>query len=468
MALLLGLSGSLVASGALSVAHAQTQATPSTAASAAILTTAATATTTTTTATTATDRTTGANAPGMSGGPGASNAPGAASASSGASAGAPADPHAQHRKTGGAGRAARPTLAVAAALAPDGSLWVVGVDRGREVWLRRSTDQGLSWGDRRVIDSAGDLIVAEGDSRPSIAFGPRGQMVLAWAKPLAKPYTGDIRMVRSTDAGQSFGAPFTVHADRQVITHRFQSVGFDQHGVLHTVWIDKRDGEAARAAAGGDRQAYVGAAIYRNESRDGGATFGPDIKLAEHSCECCRIALAATPEGQLAAVWRHVFDGERDHAFAVLGAGAEPVRASQDGWKLAVCPHHGPGLTPAAGGGYHAVWFGERAGTAGVRYGRLDARGAPLGAALRLPDEAAEHADVMSAGPRVVVVWRSFDGQAFHLRAWVSNDSGATFTQRELASTAADNDHPRLAADPSHLIAVWHTEQGLQTHDLSR
>jgi hypothetical protein len=382
-----------------------------------------------------------------------------------------AAPHAQHRQHGtgtAAGRAPRPTLAVAAALAPDGSLWVVGVDRGRELWLRRSTDRGVSWGTRQVIDSAGDQIVAEGDSRPSIAFGPGGQVVLAWARPLAKPHTGDIRMVRSSDDGQSFSAPFTVHADRQVITHRFQSVGFDEHGVLHTIWIDKRDAEAARAAAGGDRQAYVGAAIYRNESRDGGATFGPDIKVAEHSCECCRIALAPTPEGDVAALWRHVFGGERDHAFEVLKSGAGPVRASQDGWKLAVCPHHGPGLTPAPSGGYHAVWFGERAGAAGVRYGRLDARGAPLGPVLKLPDESAEHADVMAAGARVVVVWRSFDGQAYHLRAWVSNDNGASFTQRELASTASDNDHPRLAAGSSRLVAVWHTEQGLQTHDLSQ
>jgi hypothetical protein len=190
--------------------------------------------------------------------------------------------------------------------------------------------------------------------------------------------------------------------------------------------------------------------------------------LAEHSCECCRIALATAPDGHLAAMWRHVFDGERDHAFELLGSNAEPVRASQDGWKLEVCPHHGPGLTPAAAGGYHAVWFGERDGQAGVRYGRLDASGRPAGAPRRLPDEAAEHADVISQGARIAVVWRSFDGERYHLRAWLSQDDGAGFKLRELASTALENDHPRLAAAGGRMVAVWRTEDGLNAFNLEQ
>jgi hypothetical protein len=160
-----------------------------------------------------------------------------------------------------------------------------------------------------------------------------------------------------------------------VITHRFESLAFDRSGVLHTVWIDKRDQVLAAQKAGAlsektakKSSAYAGAAIYRNESRDGGLSFGPDIKLADHSCECCRIALAPTPEGGVVAMWRHVFvPNIRDHAFAVLGGETKaPVRASFDGWKLDACPHHGPGLALAAQGGYHAVWFGEKAGRSAV------------------------------------------------------------------------------------------------------
>jgi hypothetical protein len=261
-----------------------------------------------------------------------------------------------------------------------------------------------------------------------------------------------------------------VHRDRQLITHRFESVAFDAQGVLHTVWVDKRDLEALKARSRGPSVAYRGAAIYRNESRDGGQTFGPDLKVADHSCECCRIALALTSSGGMAAMWRHVFEpNERDHAFATLGGGtpshgaaaegqvpaSAPMRATLDRWALDACPHHGPGLAPAAAGGYHAVWFGIRAGVPAVRYGRLDAQGAPASEVQALPDPSAEHADISSAGRHVAIVWRSFDGEATRLRAWVSDDDGRSFRLRELARSADDNDHPRLVRRGGEVFAVW-------------
>ena len=139
----------------------------------------------------------------------------------------------------------------------------------------------------------------------------------------------EARMLRSSDGGQTFSAPFTVHQDRQVITHRFESIAFDASGALHVLWIDKRDVEAMRvarpqgASKGGGHTDYRGAAVYRVVSVDGGRSFSPDTRLFDHSCECCRIALAPTPEGGLAALWRHVFDpNERDHAFTRLTPGA--------------------------------------------------------------------------------------------------------------------------------------------------
>ena len=171
-------------------------------------------------------------------------------------------------------------------------------------------------------------------------------------------------------------------------------------------------------------------------------------------------------------MWRHVFEpNERDHAFATFGGGAlsqgaaaegqvpasVPMRATLDRWALDACPHHGPGLTPAAAGGYHAVWFGVRAGVPAVRYGRLDAQGAPAGEVLALPDASAEHADISSAGRQVAIVWRSFDGEATRLRAWVSDDDGGSFRLRELARSADDNDHPRLVRRDGEIFAVWRT-----------
>ena len=352
-----------------------------------------------------------------------------------------------------------PPLAIGAAFAPDGALWTVGLDAQRRLVLQRSRDQGRSWQEPQMLDVAGDTVVADGENRPKLAFGPDGLVVVSYTKPLPKPFTGEVRLLRSADGGKTFAPPVTVHADRSIITHRFESILFDRNGTLHTVWIDKRDGEAVRAAG----RPYRGAGIYRNESRDGGLTFGPDIKVADHSCECCRIALAPTSNGGVAAMWRHVFEpNERDHAFSTwTGADKQtvdaPVRATFDRWALDACPHHGPGLSAAADGGWHAVWFGIRAGQAGVRYGRLDVMGRPLSSVpvRTVPDPGAEHADVAAIGSQVVVVWRSFDGQRFTIRAWVSRDGGQRFELRELAHTVHANDQPRLVSDGTRLWLLW-------------
>jgi len=387
---------------------------------------------------------------------------------------APASPNATASPTRPA-RRRPPPLAVGGAIAPDGSVWVVGLDAAQRLTVQAFTDTGQALDTPRPLDTGSDKIAADGENRPKIAFGPQGWVVITYTEPLAKPFTGQIRMLRSEDGGRSFSAPFTVHADRQEITHRFESVAFDARGTLHTLWIDKRDLEAGRQLR--PPKPYRGAAVYRNESTDGGRSFGPDIKLADHSCECCRIALAPSPDGSLVAMWRHVFaPNERDHAFAPVrpvtaaeatSAAANPARATQDRWAIDACPHHGPGLAPAASGGYHAVWFGEKAGQAAVRYGRLNADGQPVGAVRALPDAAAEHAAVASAGRTVAITWRAFDGKAMRWRAWLSTDDGASFTPRELGHSSTDTDHPLLLQRGERIVALWRTTEGVRLERLA-
>lgn len=367
-------------------------------------------------------------------------------------------------------------LGSAVAFAPDGRLWLVGVNAQGQLFVQSTApDDTGRWDAARVLDTQGDVVAADGESRPKIAFGPNGVVVISYAKPLKKPYTAFIRMLRSTDGGQNFSAPFTVHADRQEITHRFDAIAFDAAGALHTVWIDKRDLEAAPKVGG--KPSYRGAAIYRNVSRDGGASFGPDLRVADHSCECCRIALTTAPDGQVRALWRHVFEPNvRDHAFAALERDStrEPVivRATQDDWRIDACPHHGPSLSPDALGGFHAVWFGVRqqggVDVGAVRYGRLQADGSPVADSVRpLPDDAAEHAEVLSDGARVAIVWRSTQGALTRARAWLSNDNGAHFVLRELGEVKGPNDFVRLAQFGPHWVAVWRTAQETQIHALS-
>ena len=373
-----------------------------------------------------------------------------------------------------AARKPRPQLGIGAAFAPDGSLWIVGLTAQGQLFVQSAASDAGSgspqWSAARVLDTAGDPISVDGENHPKLLFGPNATVLISYTKPLATPNTGFVRMLRSSDGGRTFSRPLTVHADRQELTHRFESIGWNAKGTLHTVWIDKRDLEAAPKV--GNKSSYRGAAIYRNESIDAGLTFGPDIKVADHSCECCRIALGLGADGVLRAMWRHVFEPNvRDHAFAALGAPlASIARATFDEWRVDGCPHHGPALA-AADEGFHAVWFGIRQEGAnpvpGVRYGRLRADGSPLADTVqRLPDDRAEHASVVALGSRVAVVWRSVDGMTTTLKAWLSTDGGRSFQLRQLAQAQGDNDFPRLAQFGQRIAVVWRTSSEVQVHAL--
>lgn len=385
---------------------------------------------------------------------------------------APAAPQPAHH-------APRAQLGSGVTVAPDGSLWLVGLNPQGGLFVQTAPASDLTqWSAPRVLDTQGDAISADGENRPKLAFGPKGWAVISYTQPLPKPNTGFIRMLHSSDGGQTFSTPATVHEDRQKITHRFEAIGFDAEGLLHTVWIDKRDLEAAPKVD--DKSTYRGAAIYRNVSRDGGATFGPDLRVADHSCECCRITLAQGADGHMRAMWRHVFGTDvRDHAFAVLNDGtalnATPpplVRATYDEWHINACPHHGPALVAGEQGGFHTVWFGMRqqgdANVAAVRYARLNADGSPVLDSVRaLPDELAEHADVQAIGARVAVVWRSVDGAQSTLKAWLSTDGGRHFALRVLGEVSGPNDFPRLVQQGERMVAVWRTATEVRVYELS-
>nr|ACX33908.1 conserved hypothetical protein [uncultured prokaryote AT3] len=357
----------------------------------------------------------------------------------------------QHQHAATPQRKARPELGTSAAIDALGRWWAVLVDQGR-VELHQSAD-GAAWSRRAVVSPPGEAVSANGESRPKLAFGRDGLLYIAWTSPTAGRFNGDIRFARSLDGGQTFTPPLTVHADRSPITHRFESMLVDAQGRIFIAWLDRRDNEAAK----GKGELYAGFSVYYAVSADDGASWRGDYRLAAHSCECCRIALSADRDGQPLAMWRQIFDGERDHALARLnpdGAPAVVERATFDHWRVNACPDHGPGIAVDGDGVRHAVWFNQREGQAGVFYGRL--LPGRVEGQQRLPD-GAQHADIVADGVRVWVVWKRFDGEQTLIEGQVSADGGQHWSPLALASTRGDSDQPRLLSRDGAAWLVWRT-----------
>lgn len=368
----------------------------------------------------------------------------------------------------GMAKKVRAELGSSAAFAPDGRLYAV-TRQGEHLLLYRSNNEGVSWSTPVAVNAQPEAISADGENRPKLAFTREGAVLVSWTKPLSKPNTGEIRFARSDD-GERFSAPITVHGDRAEITHRFESMLVAPDGRVLLAWIDKRDLEKARAG----KEAYRGAAIYAAVSSDGGHSFSPEKKLADHSCECCRLASASDADGTPFFMWRHVFaPNERDHAIVRVKPDGSPEtlqRATFDHWKIDGCPHHGPALAVDGAGVRHAVWFNQKDGEGRVFYGRLsaDIAGARVDGQRGVGGARAEHADLAVAGRRVAVLWKAFDGERARLWAEVSEDGGLSFRAAvELANSAGPSDQPRALRRGDALYAFWRTEhEGMRVFPL--
>lgn len=346
-----------------------------------------------------------------------------------------------------------PRLAIAARFDDTGRLWLARVV-GQQLLVSHSDDGGRTFSEASTVNRENELISADGEARPQLAVV--GQRVyVSWTQALPQPFAGHIRFAVSEDGGKTFSDPVTVNDDTRPITHRFNAMLADARGVT-LAWIDKRDG-----AGNPD---YRGAAIYTAQSTDGGRSFQTNRKLADHSCECCRLGLAADTDGTPVVLWRQIFGRNvRDFALARLD---EPLhRASEDGWEIDACPHHGGSLAIADDGARHLAWFTGAERSPGLHYRRID--GQTMTPPLRFGnlDAQAGHPQVAAEGRRVVLVWREFDGRHNQIRSMTSLDRGQRWSApTTLARTTGAADDPLLASSGSAVWLVWNTaNDGLRT-----
>lgn len=359
--------------------------------------------------------------------------------------------HTKHQKS---------TLAVSVVFDAQHRLWRASVKDG-QVLVDASDDQGKTFTPSVAVNPQPEKIGAEGELRPNIAVGPQGNLYLSWTQPLAHPYSGNIRFSRSTDGGKSFSSPIIVNHDRQEITHRFDALTVTADGRVWVAWIDKRDLLAAKAAG----QPYDGAAIYYAVSDDAGASFATERKASDTSCECCRIALAPTPDNAVVAMWRQLFPGGvRDHAIARLVPGqiAQVHRASFGGWKIDACPHHGPALARGGDWGWHMAWY-DGGDKAGLYYARMDGDAWVSSPPRRFGDVEAQagHPALLSQGERVWLAWKELTEPGAVVRLASSDDGGRNWGKTlELARVEGASDYPFLIHDGVRPYLSWNTALG--------
>jgi len=352
---------------------------------------------------------------------------------------------------------ARQPLAATATFDAKGRLWLATVKDGH-VLVNHSDDQGKTFSVPVTVNPDTEFVAADGENRPKILVGGNGNIYVSYTRSLETPFSGNVRFSRSVDGGKSFSVPITVNDNLELFTHRFDAMGVNKRGQIFIAWLDKR--AAAEAIKKGEK--YSGIALYYAVSDDGGKSFKANVKAADHTCECCRVAMAIDTDDYPVAIWRHIYDTNiRDHALVKLDGKMTPVRLSHENWNIAACPHHGPSLSIASDGIYHATWFNNAPERHGLFYAYSTDHGKTFSSPLNFGNFEAQaaHPYVLSLGSSVYLAWKEFDGQSTSILIMNSSDGGKAWSApKKLAATSEVSDRPLLISGNNRAYLSWNTK----------
>ena len=215
--------------------------------------------------------------------------------------------------------------------------------------LRFSVRGPQGWSAAKTIAKGANWFVSPADF-PSLAVLSDGTLAATWLVATGGPDSEayDINIAFSKDGGTTWGKPVVPHRDTKKRQHGFLSLVPTSDAKLAAIWLDGRNMPS-------EEEGNM-ALMYTTIAPNG--TLGPEMQIDNRTCECCKTAMTATPDG-LIAVYRDRSDKEiRDISIARFANGkwspAEPL--SKDGWEIEGCPVNGPAVS-SNGKNAAVAWF---------------------------------------------------------------------------------------------------------------
>jgi hypothetical protein len=356
-------------------------------------------------------------------------------------------------------------------------VWTASTDSQSDIFMSVSTDSGTQFGPPvRVNDLEGDARTS-GEQPPRVAVGS-GAIHVAW--PSRRDGHSVIRYASSTDSGRSFSPAVSIAGETLTGARGWQSMSLLHDGTVHLVWLDGRNAVTSKAgssaaakapphhahASGGSKSAMGSAPrqdiLHALLQKDGGPSESP---VAANVCFCCKTAVVTSGENVYAA-WRHIYPGSiRDIAYAQSKdrgrTFGQPVRVSEDNWRIEACPDDGPAMAADEHGGVHIAWPTLLPGDTprkGIFYSALK-DGKPFTPRLRVDSGEADPAHPQIAAEMhgsAMIVWdeRREGGRRIALR----HVSGETVDPPEFFDGAGVS-YPAVAFADGQWIVVWTAQQ---------
>ncbi len=308
-------------------------------------------------------------------------------------------------------------------------IWYDRRDGNYELYHKRSTDGGVSWGtDTRLTNNTAD------SDYPSVAVSDSVVHVV-WRD--ARDGNPEIYYKRSTDGGVSWGAD--TRLTNNTASSLFPSIAVSG-SVVHVVWHDERDGDWE---------------IYCKRSTDGGVSWGADTRLTNNTAASFFPSIAVS--GLVVhVVWRDARDGNPELYYkrstdggASWGADTRLTNNTAASFEPSVA---------VSGLVVHVAWSDARDGNYEIYYKRSTDGGVSWGADTRLTNNtaASERPSAAVSSSVVHVVWsdpRDGNHEIYYKR---STDGGVSWgADTRLTNNTAPSLNLSVAVSGSVVHVVW-------------
>jgi len=220
-------------------------------------------------------------------------------------------------------------------------VWYDNRDNNYEIYYKRSTDGGVSWGaDTRLTDNSADSYISSISVSGSVVH-------VVWAD--SRDGNFEIYCKRSTDGGITWGAD-TRLTNNPAYSY-YSSVSLSG-SVVHVVWLDNRDGDWE---------------MYYKRSTDGGVSWEADTRLTNNPAASSYPSVSVSGS-VVHVVWQDNRDGNNEIYYKRSTDGG-----TSWGVDLRLTSNSAASLYPSvsvSGSVVHVLWQDERDGNWEIYYKR--------------------------------------------------------------------------------------------------
>jgi hypothetical protein len=317
--------------------------------------------------------------------------------------------------------------------------------------LRFSVRGPQGWSAAKTIAKGANWFVSPADF-PSLAVLSDGTLAATWLVATGGPDSEayDINIAFSKDGGTTWGKPVVPHRDTKKRQHGFLSLVPTSDAKLAAIWLDGRNMPS-------EEEGNM-ALMYTTIAPNG--TLGPEMQIDNRTCECCKTAMTATPDG-LIAVYRDRSDKEiRDISIARFASGkwSAAEQLSKDGWEIEGCPVNGPAVS-SNGKNAAVAWFTAPDDKPQVYLLMSSDSGKTFGKKIRVdggnPQGRVEVVSLASGDALVSWIERTPQGSRLEMRRFGANGVAAAPIDVSKTAGVRSGGFPKMVVTGNDIVLAW-------------